>query len=274
MPRFSIEFISVFGLPPVELVELAADLGFEHITAALERMDQLGRHERYSLRTDAALRRAMLSAMRERGVSLSLGEGIAVQPGADVRDLWPADLDIMQELGVPRINVVSLEPDQSRGADQLGRLTEMAAARGIETLLEFVPIFAIADLATAAAAVAHVGRPDCRLMIDTMHVGRSGASAADLAAIDPQLIGYIQLCDAPTVPTIPDYMEEAVFQRRIPGEGQLPLVEYLAALPLDRVIGLEVPLRDLALAGVGDHERMQRCLDAARRVVDAATVTA
>ena len=35
MHPLGIEFISVFGLPPVEFVHLAADLGCRHISTAL-----------------------------------------------------------------------------------------------------------------------------------------------------------------------------------------------------------------------------------------------
>ena len=50
----------------------------------------------------------------------------------------------------------------------------------------------------------------------------------------------------------------------VPGEGELPLRDMLAALPRDRVVGLEVPLRSEALAGVGPRERLGRCVAAAR----------
>ena len=82
-------------------------------------------------------------------------------------------------------------------------------------------------------------------------------------------IGYIQLCDAPRQHVIPDYMEEAVYQRAVPGDGELPLQAILAALPRDRVIGLEIPLRAEALGGVDDAARMRRCIDAARTILPA-----
>jgi sugar phosphate isomerase/epimerase len=264
-----IEYISVFGLPPVQFVELAADLGCRYITTALQRSNAYNPHgyAKFSLREDNKLRREMIAVMRERGVSLSLGEGLAILENLDVRSAYGADLDLMRELGVPRINVVSLDPDLRRSFDQLAALAEMAANVGIETVVEFVPIFTISDLPTALAAIRHVGRRDCRVLIDTMHFGRSAARISDLAALDPELIGYVQLCDAPLVPVITDYMEEAMFERMVPGEGELPLREILAALPLNRVIGLEVPLRREAEAGVGPNKRMGRCVEAARTLL-------
>ena len=40
-----------------------------------------------------------------------------------------------------------------------------------------------------------VGRPDFLLLIDTIHVVRAGNTAADLAAVEPVIVGYIQLSD-------------------------------------------------------------------------------
>jgi sugar phosphate isomerase/epimerase len=270
MTSLGIEFISVFGMPPVQLVELASDLGYNCISGGLQSMP--GRYNpdgypQYSLKNDLAMRRDLISAMKDRGVSMSLGEGFAIFPNSDVRESYASDLDVMNELGVKRINSVSFETDLNRSFDQLGALAEMAGARGIVTMIEFVPTFGIADLPTAIDAVRHVGRRDFKILIDTMHTGRSGARVQDIAALDPEIIGYVQLCDAPLEPKIPDYLEEAMYERMIPGTGEMPLRDILAALPRDRVIGLEVPLRSLADAGVGPRERMARCLDATRKLL-------
>lgn len=79
-------------------------------------------------------------------------------------------------------------------------------------------------------------------------------------------VGYIQLCDAPTHGT-GDYLTEAMFERNVPGEGELPLPNYLAALPRDVRIGLEIPLRSRLLAGEDAHTRLSRCVDAARAMI-------
>ena len=267
MNRLGIENISVFGLPPVEFVNLAADLGCQHISTGLTSFDfGVCDYAAFSLRDDAALRREMIAAMRDRGVSISLGEGLTVRTGGDVRN-YASDLDIMCELGVDRINTVSMDPDLNRSFDQFGILAEMAASRGVETTTELSPSLTVADLPTALAAARHVGRPDFRLLIDTMHLVRSGSGPADIAALDPDLIGYVQLCDAPLEPRFESYFEESMFERMAPGSGELGLRELVAVLPRDRVFGLEVPLRSEAEAGIGPHERLGKCVEAARSLL-------
>lgn len=264
MDNLGIEFISVFGMPPAAFVELARDLGVRHITTGLQPMDYNPYDfPRWSLH-DRETRREMIKAMDDCGVSLSGGEGVLVQPGADARAGNIATLEIMAELGARRVNSVSFEPDFQRNVDQYGVLAETAAQFGIEVMIEFVPIFAVADLATAHRIVQAAGRPDLRLMVDTMHVARCGASAQDLAALEPQAVGYIQLCDCPLKPVIPDYMDEAMHQRLAPGDGELPLRDMLAAMPRDRIVGIEIPLRSEAVAGVPLGESLGRCVTAAR----------
>jgi sugar phosphate isomerase/epimerase len=266
MHPLGIEFISVFGLPPVDYVNLAADLGCAHVSTALDPIDYNPQgYSGWSLRTDKALRRDMVAAMKDRGVSISLGEGLGVFPGGDVGAYDP-ELDAMAELGVPRLNTISFDPDLDRSFDEFAKLKEMAATRGIATLMEFAPVFTVPDLPTALKAVRHVG-PGFGLVIDTMHLMRTGGGPKDIAALDPALIGYCQLCDAPRVPVIPDYMEEAMYERLPPGAGDANLREVLALIPESVVVSLEIPQRSLAEKGIGPRERLAPCVEATRKLL-------
>lgn len=268
MQNLGIEFISVFGMPPVAYVELAAELGCRNVSLGFNQTD-FDPHDypRYDLRKDAALRRELKAALAANDVSISLGENLMVAAGTDMREEWLSELELFSELGVTRINSVSFEPDLQRNIDQYGLLAETTADFGVEALIEFVPIFGVADIPTALTVIREVDHPNLRLLVDTMHVGRSSATADDLRALPPEVVGYIQLCDAPLEAEIPDYMYEAMFERKVPGEGELPLADYLRALPRDRVVGLEVPLRAEAEGGAGPRERLGRTVAAARELL-------
>lgn len=269
--RIAIEFISVMAMPPVEFVHLAADLDCRHIGLALAPISaNPHNYPAWSLRDDRALLRQTIGALGERGVSVSLGEGFLVRPGADVRDMG-SDLEIMRELGAVRVNTLSIDPDRSRSLDQIALFAEMASALGFEATLEFLPGLDIGNLESALLAVRHVGRPDFRLLIDVMHLIRSGSSAADLAALDPEMIGYVQLCDVPLVSKHASYGEEARDDRLPPGRGELPLRAILSAVPEDVIVGLEVPMLSAAKAGIGPRERLQECVEATRKLLEGAT---
>ncbi len=107
-------------------------------------------------------------------------------------------------------------------------------------------------------------RTDFRLLIHTMHLVRSGSGAADLAAVDPAYIGYAQLNDTTLRPRLENYLEEAMFERMVPNEGELPLLDILSVLPDDIVLEIEVPRRSLALAGVSPIDRVRPCVETAR----------
>jgi sugar phosphate isomerase/epimerase len=265
----AIERLCVFGMPPVQFVNLAADLGCRHISTGFVPMSYNPHgYPKWSLRDDASLRGELIAAMRDRKVSISLCEGFGVAPDSDVGRYGP-DLDILCELGVDRINIASMDRDLQRTLDQFARLAEMADARGIESTIEIGP-GPIARLPAALAAVRHVGRPNFRLLIDTMHFVRSGSGAADIAALDPKVIGYVQICDVPLKSRHSSYLDEALHERMVPGLGELPLLDILAALPDDVIIGVEVPQRSLAEAGVGPFERVARCVEATRGLLTAA----
>lgn len=268
MDRLGIELLSVFGMPPVDFVNLAASLGCRYISTGMTGfpLPQLGQPE-FSLADDVPLRRALLAAMDDTGVSIALGDGMLILPGADIADR-AADLDVLAELRVPRINSVSLDPDRERTFDQLAILAELAAERGMATTTEPAPGTAVCDITVGVAARRHVGRNDFQLLIDTMHLVRSGFGPADLAALEPGSIGYAQLSDTTLRPRMDNYMQEATFERMAPGEGELPLQDIVDALSSDIVIGLEVPRLSLAEAGVSHFDRMQPCVEAARGLLE------
>ncbi len=267
MRKIGLEFLGAFGLPPVDLVHLAADLDCQFITTILAPIDYNPEgYAKWSLRDDARLRGDLKSALLDRGVELTLGDGIAILPDIDVREAYVRDLDLYQELGVKRVNSLTFDPSLERSYDQFAHVAEMVSERGMEPTLEFCPISVINDLAAAVEAVRHAG-PHAKVLVDTMHFFRSGSSVEELQALAPGVVGHIQLCDVPRHPTIPDYLEEAMYERRAPGDGDAPLVEILAALPQVQCVGLEIPLRSLAEQGVGVRDRMARCVAGARRVI-------
>lgn len=265
--RLGIGMLSVFGLPPIELVDIAAELGCRYVSVAVQGMPlvPLG-YRPFSLKNDARLRKNLAAAMSDQGVTISLGDGFVVLPGADVSALRD-DLDVMAELGVPRINVVSVDADLSRTLDQFAALTELAAQRHIDTVVEPVPGLTIGDFSAALAAREYVARSEFRLLIDMMHLVRSGSGAADLAAVDADHIGYAQLNDTSLRPRMDNYLEEAMSERMVPGEGELPLHDLLCALPRDTVLEIEVPRRSAALAGMSPIDRLRPCVEAARRLL-------
>jgi len=273
MNRLGIEQLTHMGMPPVELVKLVAELGCVGISAALTPMPlamfgypDFHPYPAWSLAEDADLRREMKAAMRDTGVKIELGEGFRVGADRDVNDCGTG-LDIMAELGAVRINAVSMEPSLERTHDQLALLADMVIERGMQFTIEFAPMNTINSLASALDAIAHIGQGRARVLIDAMHTFRSGGTVADIAALDPALIGYAQLCDAPMVaPEGVPYFQEATCGRMVPGTGEFPLREWIAALPADLPMGIEVPALDALAAGLNPRDHLDNVVKAAREL--------
>jgi len=253
--QFGLELRTVLGLGPVEHVTLAADLGCSAVSMGLDQLPERFNPHGYpawSLREDAGLRRELKAALRDRGVAISIAEGMGVAEDIDAAER-AADMDIFADLGALRINAADMGAERERALEQLARLAVMAGERGMEFSIEFCPAFTIRSLPEALEAVRHIGEERATVLIDAMHFFRSGGKVRQIAELDPALIGHVQLSDAPRKGE-GDYMVEATTGRMIPGQGELPLREFVDALPRGQVLGLEVPLLAAAQSGRSAHD--------------------
>jgi len=261
-----IECLSTFGLPPVALIELTGELGCSHVTLNLgSAANRLPRYPEVLFRHDPALQRTMRAALAASGVQIGLVEGFAILPDTKVED-FARDLDMVAELGAAAICAVSLERDMARSHAQFARLAGLASERGLVTTTE-VGAGVLRRLDKAVAAIDAVAHPAFKLLVDTMHFFRFGGTVPAFAALDPATIGHIQLCDVPMPAPSGDYMAEALYERRAPGDGDLPLADFLRQVPHGVVVGLEVPIRSEAERGIGPRERLARCVAQARTLM-------
>jgi sugar phosphate isomerase/epimerase len=106
------------------------------------------------------------------------------------------------------------------------------------------------------------------VLVDALHLSRSGGGPADVAAVPAERIAYVQLCDAPAkAPPFDRLVHEARNERLHAGEGALWLDALLDALPDDIAISVEVP-RSID-AGKSVAERARLAGDAARKYLAA-----
>lgn len=266
MDRLALEFISALGMPPVAYVELAARLGIGRIGMAPTPIAANPHgYPAWDLRTDPGLLQATKAALAAESVTLSLGEGFLIMPGLEINDARPT-MDVMAELGAPMVNTIVMEPDRVRAFDQFAAYSAMAAERNMRAALEFMPFMWPIDFAEAVQFVSDAGAANACVLVDAMHFFRSGSQLADLAA-QCSRVGYAQICDVPMPPVDPDYGAEARDNRLVPGEGDLPLADLLAALPSDITVGLEVPMARRAEAGIGPEARLAPAIAAARALL-------
>jgi sugar phosphate isomerase/epimerase len=259
MVKLGLEYLSVFGLDPVAFIHLARDLDLSSVGLNMRgAANALSKAADVGFKDSAERRRAIAQALRDTEMTLALVEGFSITPDSSAADIV-RDLDHLAAIGTLSICCVSVDKDRMRMQAQFRQLATLAADRGIVTTTE-VGAGVIRNLQGALDLAAAVDHSHFGLLIDTMHFFRSGATIADFAAIDPALVRHVQLCDVPMPAVIESYMEEALFERRAPGDGDLPLAELVRYIPAHTTIGLEIPIRSQAKLGISHRERLDRCV--------------
>ena len=213
------------------------------------------------------LDRAALIVWRRRladaGVGVHDVEFVPLTPDVDVEALRPT-LALAAELGAQRLNVSGDDADTARLAGNFGRLCDLAAEVGLGVDLEFMRFRMVGSLAHALDIVMRAARPNGRLLIDLLHLFRSGGTPQMLGKVPPAALGSVQLCDAPRHdPGDAALADEARAGRLFPGEGALPLREYLDALPPGLPMSVEVPT-GTSHPQLAATERLRRAATAAR----------
>ena len=154
-----------------------------------------------------------------------------------------------------------------RAAAGFAHACDVAAEHDLLVTLEFLPWTGVSTLAEAIAVVRAAGRPNGGLLVDSWHLFRSGATLADLAAVPTDLVGYVQIDDAPAIAEA-DLGEETTHRRLVPGDGGLDLLGFvrtLRAIGYDGPLGVEVYSDDLA--ALDPAEAARRCGDGTRAVL-------
>jgi sugar phosphate isomerase/epimerase len=113
-------------------------------------------------------------------------------------------------------------------------LCDRATELGVDVQLEFMPITAIADVATASAIVDGAGRRNGGLVVDTWHFFRGNPDLSAFDRVPGERVFAVQVADA-LAETRGNLVAET-FDRMLPGDGELDLASVLRTL--DRIGGL------------------------------------
>ena len=170
-------------------------------------------------------------------------------PSIDGDDYAEKLIDAAAIIGARYILFTSRLKDQQQTTDRFREVCAMAAPAGITVVCEFLPIFPLNTLNMAVEIVDQSQASNAGVLIDNLHLSRSGATVDDVRAQPKSLFPYLQICDAPSVrPTdFGGLLDEALNTRLCPGEGALPIIDLLEAVP-DVALSFEVRsqfLRDM-----------------------------
>ncbi|MEU3273073.1 TIM barrel protein [Saccharomonospora sp. NPDC006951] len=221
---------------PEVFVAAAAEAGFDAVTLRVA-----GSREPVvaDLGADARRRHRVLAALEATGLGVLDVEVIRLNGRLSGNEIGCV-VELAAECGARHLLVVNEELEPAEAVDALTAIVADARAAGIRPCLEPMAFTRCRTLAEAIATAVPAG---AGILIDALHLHRSGGSAAEVAAAVRQhghdLFPYLQLCDAPRAAP-PDLRAEALAGRLLPGQGELDLAGLLAVLP-DAAVSVEAP---------------------------------
>jgi sugar phosphate isomerase/epimerase len=250
----SLAHLTVLDAHPLELIDAALAGGFDAL--GLRIVAPMPTDTIVPVIGDEPLIRAIEERLDATGRRIFDIEAVWLMPHTDVAALEAA-VALGSRLGAKHLLVVGNDPDQGRFEANFSALCDLAGSYGIGIALEPIPYVELGTPFQALALLNAVQRPNAKLLIDALHLYRSGASPNDLAGIDPSLMPYIHLCDATAKPPLPEGLRpEGRGGRFYPGEGELPLAAFLRAFPADIPIGVEAPCARYAHLPVLERARI------------------
>lgn len=255
-----LDHLTTWELAPPALIDGAAQAGYDAVSLWFQAPPE--GVTPYAMHGDTALRRETIARSRDTGIAI-FSIGLFVLSPAGWLPEWDAMLDGGAAMGAARAIVLHYDTEPERARVLLACLAARARECGIGLDVEAIAGTGLASL-TAACDLAESIGGDCGIILDPLHLQRTGGSPGDIDDRARRLIGYVQLCDGPAFMPPERWLEEGARQRLLPGEGEFPLRAFMAALPPGVPIGLEIPLSDMAASGAGPIERAKKALAAAR----------
>jgi len=263
LPRLSLDSLTLTDTQPQVAIRAAAEAGFDICSLWVQ--------------APALYPSPLLTPDKERECAAIIADtGIAIQ-ALEVFDLhsreaveaYKPQLELGARLGgKAALTINYTNPDKAETADILALFVEAAGEFGLAVNLE--PVFGGHSPTLAEARdIIRASGADVGLCFDPHHLIRTGGGQAELMAIEPELIRYVQVCDGPIPQPAEIAATEAVCERLYPGEGDFPLVELLRAAPRDVTVGVECPSLRRAQAGMSALDQAKEAMRMVRRLLAA-----
>lgn len=255
-PEIGIDHLTMLGVSPPDLVTIAGEAGFDSVSprVAASTPDE----EPWPMGAGSPMLEETVRRLEETGTRVLAVEVVRIGPETRREDYEPA-LEAGARLGARFVTVNGDDPDIQRTCETFATLSEDARPYGLRPVIEPIPYTRVSNLGEAIYIAERSGGGG--VLLDALHFQRYGGDPERLRSMDPNLLSYVQLCDAPLAPPeglprprkLPrgqstdgtDLQLESRAMRLLPGDGELPLAEFLAALPEGIPLSLEAPVLSL-----------------------------
>ncbi|MBR0831310.1 sugar phosphate isomerase/epimerase [Bradyrhizobium manausense] len=262
MIELGLAHLTALQLAPAALIAEAARAGFAAV--GLRFIPASSDGPAYPTRVGTEAHRALKRVLIGEGVRVSDIELVQLKPTIDL-SLLESCLEAGADLGATAVIASGDDPDLGRLTAHFAELCQLAASFGLRVDLEFMRWRVIGSLSQATAIVRDAGQANGAILVDALHLTRSGGEADDLISLPDQWLRAAQLCDASAKPPATEtaVIAEAREGRLPPGGGALPLGALLDALPADTSLSVEMPMPAL-----DPKERIATAFNATRHLLE------
>lgn len=262
--EYSLSFLTVADVSPVEAVKIAAKCGYAAV--GLRLLPAAPNEVDYPILNDSKLIKETRVALDDTGVRIADVEIVRITSDFEPNK-YLQFLSTAEQLGARHILVTGNDPEQSRLIHHFAQFCELSKQFGLSCDLEFMPWTNVKNLAQAEYIVNQSGQENAAILIDALHFDRSDSTLEQIKALDPKQLNYVQLCDgfAEYDPSDEGLIKIARSNRLVPGQGEIDLVGLIRALPKEIMLAAEVP--NLVLAERPALERAEINLQAMKQLV-------
>jgi sugar phosphate isomerase/epimerase len=238
--RLSLGWLTLSGATALEQIAAAASSGFSGVGLKFARRP--GDTEP-ALAEKPWLFRDIANSLRDNRIALLNMGGIWLD-GRPPLEWCTGALEAGAQLGSRFVVAIILDPERRRAIDHFASLCEACRKFGMSVVVEFFAYSAVRTIGEAHQIVAASKQGNAGILVDALHLYRSGGSVESLRRIPSREILLAQICDAPARPPAPGGLSyEGRHDRLDVGAGGLPLLDFAESLPAETPIEVEVPCR-------------------------------
>ena len=255
-PEVGMDHLTMLDVSPPDFVTVASEAGFDSISPRVAASTP--GEEPWPMTAGSPMLEETARRLDDTGVRVLAVEVFRIGPGTRPGE-YEGAFEAGARLGARYVTVNSDDPEPERASETFAALTAEAREYGLRALIEPIIYTEVSNLDEAIYIAEHSGGGG--ILLDTLHFQRYGGRLEQLRSLDPDLLSYVQLCDAPLAPpdglprppSLPrgqstdgtDLQLESRAMRLLPGDGELPLPEFLAALPAEIPVSVEAPVLSL-----------------------------
>ena len=273
--------LTMLDVPPPDWVVIAATAGFDLV--GIRVAPGTDGTEPWPIFPRSPMLAETLLRLDDTGVRVLDLDVVRLTPDSAVAEYRPV-LEVGATLSARFLTVLGDDPDPARARDTFAALVDEALTYGLRPMIEPVAYSQVRSLDEAVAVVDGSGGG---ILVDPLHLYRCGDTPDRLRVLDPTLLPYFLVCDAPrTAPRglpaprsgwyhrsgrrdrsadygrLGDPQLEALTRRLLPGSGELPLGAVVDAMPAGVPVSVAAPnpqLRD-QLGALGFARQARRAL--------------